>query len=50
MGQERSGSWLVAANVTTSPIFRAINKAQRIGKTAFGPKVIWGVVKGSERD
>jgi integrase len=38
-------SWLGAANVTTGPIFRAINKAQRIGKTAFSPKVIWGVVK-----
>ena len=37
-------SWLGAANVTTGPIFRAINKAQRIGKT-FSPKVIWGVVK-----
>jgi len=31
--------------VTAGPVFRAINKAQRIGKTAFSPKVIWGVVK-----
>ena len=38
-------SWLVAAGVTDGPVFRAINKAQRIGKTAFSPKVIWGVVK-----
>jgi integrase len=38
-------SWLVAAGVTDGPIFRAINKAQRIGKSAFSPKVIWGVVK-----
>jgi site-specific recombinase XerD len=37
--------WLVAARVTAGPIFRAINKAQRIGKAAFSPKVIWGVVK-----
>jgi len=35
-------SWLVAAGVTDGPVFRAINKAQRIGKTAFSPKVIWG--------
>jgi len=38
--------WLAAAGVTTDPIFRAINKAQRIGKTDFSPKAIWGVVKG----
>jgi integrase len=38
-------NWLIVANVTTGPIFRAINKAERIGKTAFSPKVIWGVVK-----
>jgi integrase len=37
--------WLTAAGVTSGPIFRAINKAQRIGKTGFSPKVIWGVVK-----
>jgi integrase len=37
--------WLASAGVTTGPIFRAINKAKRIGKTAFSPKVIWGVVK-----
>ena len=39
-------NWLTAAGVTAGPIFRAINKAQRIGKTGFSPKVIWGVVKG----
>ena len=38
-------TWLSAAGVTTGPIFRAINKAQRIGKSGFSPKVIWGVVK-----
>jgi integrase len=38
-------NWLNAAGVTTGPIFRAINKAQRIGKSGFSPKVIWGVVK-----
>ena len=37
--------WLTAAGASTGPIFRAINKAQRIGKTGFSPKVIWGVVK-----
>ena len=42
--------WLTAAGVTTGPIFRAINKAQRIGKTSFSPKVIWGVVKGVLRN
>lgn len=36
---------VTAAGVSTGPIFRAINKAQRIGKTGFSPKVIWGVVK-----
>ena len=37
--------WLNAAEVTSGPVFRAINKAQRVGKSAFSPKVIWGVVK-----
>jgi integrase len=37
--------WLTAAGVIDGPIFRAINKAQRIGKSGFSPKVIWGVVK-----
>lgn len=37
--------WLIAAHVTTGPIFRAINKAQRVGESGFSPKVIWGGVK-----
>lgn len=38
-------TWLTAAGVTAGPIFRAINKAQRIAKSGFSPKVIWGVVR-----
>jgi len=38
-------AWLTAAGVTTGPVFRAINKAQRVAKRGFSPKVIWGVVK-----
>jgi integrase len=38
-------SWTQTAGVTAGPIFRAINKAGRIGRGAFTPKVIWGVVK-----
>ena len=38
-------NWLAAAGVTTGPIFRPIDKAQRMGKSGFSPKVIWGVVK-----
>jgi integrase len=37
--------WLVEARVVAGPIFRAINKAGRIGESGFSPKVIWGVVK-----
>ena len=37
--------WMTAAGVTTGPIFRPINKAQRVGNNGFSPKVIWGVVK-----
>jgi len=37
--------WLAETNVVDGPIFRAINKACRIGKIRFSPKVIWGVVK-----
>jgi site-specific recombinase XerD len=38
-------NWMTAAGVTMGPIFRPINKAQRIGNSGFSPKVIWGVVK-----
>lgn len=37
-------AWLTAANVSTGPIFRAINKAGRIASQGFSPKVIWSVV------
>jgi len=37
--------WLTAAGISTGPVFRAINKARRIAKSGFSPKVIWGVVK-----
>jgi hypothetical protein len=37
-------NWLNAAGVTAGPIFRAINKAQKIGTSGSSPKVIWGVV------
>ncbi len=38
-------NWMTAAGVTMGPIFRPINKAQRIGNSGFSSKVIWGVVK-----
>ena len=38
-------AWLTGVKLTAGPIFRAINKAGRIGKNSFSPKVIWGVVK-----
>ncbi len=37
--------WLTAAGISTGPIFRAINKAERTGTSGFSPKVIWGVVE-----
>jgi integrase len=37
--------WLNAAGISTGAVFRAINKARRIAKSGFSPKVIWGVVK-----
>src|SRR5258707_821923 len=37
--------WLTAAGISAGPIFRAINKAKRIGTSGFSPKGIWGVVK-----
>ena len=37
--------WLIAAVISMGPVFRAINKAKRIGTSRFSPKVIWGVVK-----
>jgi integrase len=41
--------WLTAAGISTAPIFRAINKAKRIGTSGFSPKVIWGVVKAGSK-
>jgi len=41
--------WLTAAGISTGPIFRAINKAKRIGTSGFSPKVIWGVVKAGSK-
>jgi hypothetical protein len=41
---------LNAAGVTTGPIFRAINKAQRIGKSGFSPKVIWAWLRLDARN
>ena len=38
-------AWLTEAKVSAGPVFRAINKAGRIGSGCFSPKVIWGVVK-----
>src|SRR5581483_712410 len=38
-------TWITEAKITDGPIFRAINKAGRIGAHGFSPKVIWGVVK-----
>ena len=38
-------NWMTAAGITMGPVFRPINKAQRIGSSGFSPKVIWGVVK-----
>ena len=37
--------WLTTAGISTSPVFRAINKARRIATSGFSPKVIWDVVK-----
>jgi integrase len=38
-------SWTMAAGVSAGPVFRAINKAKRIGTKGFSPKVIWSVVR-----
>lgn len=38
-------NWMTAAGVTVGAMFRPINKAQRMGSSGLGPKVIWGVVK-----
>ena len=38
-------NWITASGVSMGPIFRPINKAQRVGSSGFSPKVIWGLVK-----
>jgi integrase len=45
--KEAVDSWAQTAGVLSGPVFRAINKAGRIGHGAFTPKVIWGVVKAA---
>jgi integrase len=37
--------WLTEAGLTEGAVFRAINKAGRVARHGFSPKVIWGVVK-----
>src|SRR3954453_6891436 len=34
-------AWTTAANLGSGTIFRAINKAGRIARNGFSPKVIW---------
>lgn len=38
-------AWLTEARITEGAIFRAINKAGRVARHGFSPKVIWSVVK-----
>jgi site-specific recombinase XerD len=37
--------WLLAAELTSGPLFRSINKAGRIWGEGFTAKVIWAIVK-----
>lgn len=37
-------SWLNAASVTAGPMFRAINKADRVSPNGFSAKVVWSIV------
>src|SRR3982751_5989232 len=39
--------WMTEACITAGAVFRPINKAGRIGRNGFSPKVIWSVVKQS---
>jgi integrase len=39
--------WLTEAGLTEGAVFRAINKAGRVARHGFSPKVIWSVVKGA---
>ena len=43
-------TWLSPAGVTTGPIFRAINQAQRIGENGFSPRVIRGRLRPDARN
>jgi len=38
-------AWTAAVGITHGPVFRAINKAGRVGSTGMSPKVLWDVVR-----
>jgi len=38
-------AWTTAVGITHGPVFRAINKAGRVGSTGMSPKVLWDVVR-----
>jgi hypothetical protein len=40
-------AWTVAAGITHGPVFRAINKAERIWGDGMSPKVLWDVVRAA---
>jgi len=37
--------WAIPAGINSGPLFRAINKAERVWGSGFAPKVIWSIVK-----
>jgi len=37
--------WAIVAGINSGPLFRAINKAERVWGNGFTPKVIWSIVK-----
>jgi hypothetical protein len=47
--KEAAESWIVGAGITSGPLLRSVNKADRIWGHGFTPKVIWAIVKAKAK-
>jgi hypothetical protein len=43
------GSWTAGAGVTSGPLLQSINKAGKIWRHGFTPKIIWAIVKANAK-
>ena len=42
--------WTAAAGIVNGPLFRSVNKGDRVGTTGFTENAVWGIVRGYAAD